>query len=142
MRHDAVARQGPQRVAAAAALVANWPGIGRPLLQLSFIHFARWTLITSLPAPDGSGDEYPLNWPYLLFQASYDGDEDEYLNTFTDVIPWRLIKLFGTCFGFPRARARRPRGRWTADGAVGLPAASSTTTSCRSSTSVPTPRGP
>jgi hypothetical protein len=82
------------------ALVANWPGIGRPLLELSFIHFARWTLITSLPAPDGSGDDYPLNWPYLLFQASYDGKEDEYLNTFTDVIPWRLTKLFGTCFGF------------------------------------------
>jgi hypothetical protein len=82
------------------ALVANWPGIGRPLLELSFIHFARWTLITSLPAPDGSGDDYPLNWPYLLFQASYDGLEEEYLNTFTDVIPWRLVKLFGTCFGF------------------------------------------
>jgi hypothetical protein len=82
------------------ALVANWPGIGRPLLELSFIHFARWTLITSLPAPDGSGDDYPLNWPYLLFQASYDGKEEEYLNTFTDVIPWRLVGLFGTCFGF------------------------------------------
>jgi hypothetical protein len=82
------------------ALVANWPGIGRPLLELSFIHFARWTLLTSLPAPDGSGDDYPLNWPYLLFQASYDGKEDEYLNTFTDVIPWRLVRLFGTCFGF------------------------------------------
>jgi hypothetical protein len=82
------------------ALVANWPGIGRPLLELSFIHFARWTLLTSLPAPDGSGDDYPLNWPYLLFQASYDGGEEEYLNTFTDVIPWRLVKLFGTCFGF------------------------------------------
>ena len=82
------------------ALVANWPGIGRPLLELSFIHFARWTLLTSLPAPDGSGDDYPLNWPYLLFQASYDGNEDEYLNTFTDVIPWRLVRLFGTCFGF------------------------------------------
>jgi hypothetical protein len=82
------------------ALVANWPGIGRPLLELSFIHFARWTLLTSLPAPDGSGEDYPLNWPYLLFQASYDGTEEEYLNTFTDVIPWRLVKLFGTCFGF------------------------------------------
>ena len=81
-------------------MVANWPGIGRPLLELSFIHFARWTLLTSLPAPDGSGDEYPLNWPYVLFQASYDGTETEYLDTFTDVIPWRLVKLFGTCFGF------------------------------------------
>jgi hypothetical protein len=81
-------------------LVANWPGIGRPLLELSFIHFARWTLLRSLPAPDGSGDDYPLNWPYLLFQASYDGDEDDYLNTFTDVIPLRLVKLFGTCVGF------------------------------------------
>ena len=90
----------PQRAAAAPGARRELAGIGRPLLELSFIHFARWTLITSLPAPDGSGDEYPLNWPYLLFQASYDGQEDEYLNTFTDVIPWRLVRLFGTCFGF------------------------------------------
>ena len=97
-------------------LVANWPGIGRPLLELSFIHFARWTLLTSLPAPDGSGEDYPLNWPYVLFQASYDGTEAEYLDTFTDVMPVRLVKLFGDLLrvrGAGPARHPAPTGgRW------------------------------
>src|SRR5690348_4633450 len=68
------------------AIVSRWPGIGRPLVAVSSIHTGHWSLITSVPAPDGSGRPWALNWPYLLFEANFDGSMDEYLNIFTDVV--------------------------------------------------------
>ncbi len=100
-------------------VVSTGPGLGRPLLNLSFIHYARWSVLSELPHPNGSGDPYSLNWPYLLFEANYDGPEDEYLNTFADVLPLRLTKLFGTCVGF-REQVERAPG---ADGRPIAPAA-------------------
>jgi len=76
------------------------PGVGRPLLELSTIHYARWIVLSSLPHPDGSGRSWLLNWNYLLFNATYDGPKAEYLNTFTDLLPLRIARLFGSCFGF------------------------------------------
>src|SRR3954452_8961307 len=82
------------RAALRARLVAvkRLPGIGRPLLDLSFIHYARWMVIHTLPAPDGSGASWRLNWSQLLFEASFDGSEAEYLDAFADVLPLRLTR--------------------------------------------------
>lgn len=83
-------------------IVSKVPGIGRPLLDLSFIHFARWLVLEHLPGPDGSGAPWRLNWPQLLFEATFDGPEDEYLDTFADVLPLRLTRIFGDCVDFSR----------------------------------------
>jgi hypothetical protein len=80
--------------------VAYVPGVGRPLLELGTVQYAHWLVVSALPAPDGSGDPWRLNWSYLLFDATYDGTERQYLTTFADIIPLRLTKLFGSCFGF------------------------------------------
>ena len=93
--------------------VVSWaPGFGRPLLQLATIHYARWTVLSSLPAPDGSGRPWWLNWSYLLFEASYDGAEDQYLDTFSDIVPLRLSELFGDCFGFTDNVMDAPRASY------------------------------
>jgi hypothetical protein len=100
--------------------VVQWvPGLGRPLLELGTIHYARWTVVSSLPAPDGSGAPWWLNWSYLLFEASYDGDEREYLDTFSDVLPLRISEVFGGCVGFEEEVESVPaaRGRVLAPGA-------------------------
>ena len=80
--------------------VANFPGVSRPLLELATVQYARWIVLSELPAPDGSGRRWPLNWSYLLFDATYDGSKLQYVRAFADVLPLRLTKLFGTCFGF------------------------------------------
>ena len=80
--------------------VAYAPGVGRPLLELGTVQYARWVVFSRLPAPDGSGRPWRLNWSYLLFDATYDGDQAQYVNAFSDLLPLRLTKLFGTCFGF------------------------------------------
>ena len=66
--------------------VANAPGVSRPLLELATVQYARWLVLSELPAPDGSGKKWPLNWSYLLFDASYDGSKLQYVRAFADVL--------------------------------------------------------
>jgi hypothetical protein len=82
------------------AFVAWTPGVGRPLLDIATIHFARWIVFGSLPDPRGTGRPWRLNWDYLLFAATYDGPQDAYLDTFADILPLRLAAVFGNCYGF------------------------------------------
>ena len=91
------------------AFVSLAPGGDRPLLDLSTIHFARWSIVTQLPHPDGSGRPRRLSWAYLLFAAAYDGGEREYLDAFTDTLPQRIQKVFGGCVGF-QARVEEAPG--------------------------------
>ena len=91
------------------AFVSLAPGGDRPLLDLSTIHFARWSIVTQLPHPDGSGRPRRLSWAYLLFAAAYDGGEREYLDAFTDTLPQRIQKVFGGCVGF-QARVEEAAG--------------------------------
>ena len=81
-------------------VVRYTPGMGRPLIQLAFIHYARWIIFDWLPPARGTGGWHGLRWKYLLFESNYDGSQDDYLRAFADVLPARLAKLWGACFGF------------------------------------------
>jgi hypothetical protein len=94
-------------------VVRYTPGLGQPLLQLGFIHYARWTILEWLPPPTGNGGCRGLRWKYLLFESNYDGDEDEYYRTFADILPARLAKLWGACYGFEDAAEREQAGAVT-----------------------------
>jgi hypothetical protein len=87
------------------------PGLGRPLLELGFIHYARWSIIDGLPSAGGGWRG--LRSKYLLFQSSFDGEEQDYLDAFADVLPARLAKMWGACVGFEAnvERVRGARGR-------------------------------
>jgi hypothetical protein len=91
-------RLGPLR--RRLAFVDTAPGVGRPLLDLTMIHRGRWVVFDSLPDPRGGDRRWRLNWPYLLFAATYDGPDSVYLNTFADILPTRLAAIFGDCVGF------------------------------------------
>jgi hypothetical protein len=82
------------------AIVSRFPPLGRPLAELAFIHYARWAVLEAVPAPDGSGARRPLESSYLLFESNYNGSLGDYLNAFTDVLPYRLARLWGTCREF------------------------------------------
>src|SRR5438477_11106132 len=84
-------------------VVRYTPGLGRPLLELGFIHYARWLILDWLPAPSDRDERAPprrggrrgLRWKYLLFESNYDRDEEDYLRTFADIVPARLAKPWG-----------------------------------------------
>jgi Dyp-type peroxidase family len=77
--------------------VRTIPLLGRPLQALAFIHFARWTPITRLHAPEGPIE---LKSAYLLFESTFDGGLGDYLNAFADRLPVRLAALWGECEEF------------------------------------------
>ena len=95
VRHE---RQG--KLDLRLALISGFPALGRPLAELAFIHYARWTVLESAPPRDGSGERVPLASRYLLFESNYNGRPGDYLDAFADVLPYRLARLWGTCQQF------------------------------------------
>jgi hypothetical protein len=86
-------------------LRASWPVadrssfIKRTLLRLSFIHFARWSLIERV-RPDGGR----LAHAYLLFQSNFNDDINAYVDAFSQVVPLRMRAMWQGVFGFPGPR--------------------------------------
>jgi hypothetical protein len=87
------------------------PGLARPLIELDFVHFARWTILDALPPTRGTGGWAGLRSKYLLFEGTYDGDQDDYLQTFADVIPHRIADIWSSCVGFEERVRRVPSAR-------------------------------
>ena len=50
--------------------------------------------------PDGGTGER-LNHPYLLFESNFNGTWDQYIDAFSEVVPFRMKAIWGTSFGFP-----------------------------------------
>lgn len=87
------------------------PGLARPLIELDFVHYARWTILDALPPARGTGGWAGLRSKYLLFEGTYDGDQDDYLQTFADVIPHRIADIWSSCVGFEERVRRVPSAR-------------------------------
>jgi hypothetical protein len=84
------------------------PALGRPLAQLSFIHYARWMVLKALPEPDGKGGRFRPNSSYLLFESNYNGRPGDYLDAFAFALPHRLARLWGTCVDFEQSVENAP----------------------------------
>jgi hypothetical protein len=67
---------------------------------LSFIHYARWTLIKTFP--DGSdGEGQRPEHTYLFFESNFNGTWDQYIDAFSEVVALRMKAIWGTSIGFP-----------------------------------------
>jgi hypothetical protein len=75
----------------------------RPLRALSFIHFARWTLIEGLPGADGVTRK-PLPETQLYFESNFNGPFEAYIDAFSYVITPAMQTIFGGAYGFPGAK--------------------------------------
>ncbi len=88
-----------------ARMAAPLPPLSRflvkPLVELSVIHFARWSLIRRLPPPLDDPDGGRLRHPYLCFESHFDTETAAYVDTFIEVTPWRMRLVWGTSFGYP-----------------------------------------
>lgn len=75
--------------------------LNQALAKLSFIHYARWTIITGLPFNGAPQRRERLHYDYLFFETNFDGSWDEYIDAFSEVVPGRMKAIWGTSFGFP-----------------------------------------
>jgi hypothetical protein len=88
-------------------LARRWSTIGAPLRQLSFIHFARWAVISRWP-PDRAARRDRA-------APRFDGSSIQYVEAFVRVVPGRIRLLYGGAEGFPGPRRFGPIDRYIAE---------------------------
>jgi hypothetical protein len=72
----------------------------RKLETLSFIHYARWTLIKHFPDGSAGAGQRPSH-TYLFFESNFNGTWDQYIDAFSEVVALRMKAIWGTSIGFP-----------------------------------------
>jgi hypothetical protein len=83
------------------------------LQRLSFIHFARWTLIRRLPS-NGSEPGQRLRHPHLFFESNYNGGKEEYIDAFSHILTHGMTVLWGSSYGYPKPLPTGPFKRYIA----------------------------
>jgi hypothetical protein len=78
------------------------------LAELSFIHYARWSIITGIPWNGPPQKRERLHYDYLFFETNFNGTWDEYIDAFAEVVPNRMRAIWGTAYGFPGPRPTGP----------------------------------
>lgn len=79
------------------------------LVDLSFIHFARWVIVPrrAFRRIEGQPRER-LRYDYMLFCSNFNGDWEQYIQAFSQVIPGGMNLLWRWSPGFPGAEAITP----------------------------------
>ena len=90
------------------------PAVTRPLQELSFIHFARWSIVWRWPADRQTRRDRAAPRA-LLFLTSFDGSDIQYIEAFVRVVPRRINGLYKGAAGFPGPRRFAPVDRYIAD---------------------------
>lgn len=76
------------------------------LVNLSFIHFARWVVVKrhGFPRLSESQPKEHLSYDYLLFFSNFNGTWNQYIDAFADVLSDGLDLVWRWSEKFPRAR--------------------------------------
>jgi hypothetical protein len=78
------------------------------LQKLSFIHFARWTLVKQLAYNGAPQPNRPLRYPHLYFESNFNGGWEEYIDAFSHVLRQGMATFWGSSYGFPQAVPTAP----------------------------------
>ena len=91
--------------------VANF--LVKPLVELSVIHFARWSVVERLPPSVDHSAGRPLAHPYLLFESHFDTDTSAYVDNFIEITPNRMRLVWASSFGYPGVIPSEDFTSWT-----------------------------
>ena len=75
--------------------------VAQPLRDLSFIHFARWSLVRRWPPNRAQPADPAAEGHSLLFLTGFDGAAVQYIDAFCRVVPGRIRGLYWGARGFP-----------------------------------------
>jgi len=70
------------------------------LAKLSFIHFARWTLVKRIP--DNGQPKVRLHYQHLYFESNFNGGWEEYIDAFSYILTSGMKLFWGSSYGFPQ----------------------------------------
>jgi hypothetical protein len=89
----------------------TFPSTRGTLGKLSFIHFARWTLIRKLPHNPGQPPESP-RYAHLFFESNFNGGWEEYIDAFSHILTRGMTYFWGSSYGFPKPLPTGPFKRY------------------------------
>jgi hypothetical protein len=86
----------------------HFPKASGTLARLSFIHFARWTLVRQIPFNGPPQHREKLNYPHLFFESNFNGGWEEYIDAFSHILTRGMKFFWGTSYGFPQPLPTSP----------------------------------
>ncbi len=84
-------------------LAKRVPALTATLRQLSFIHFARWSLVREIPENGPPQPRQKLRYTHMYFESNFNGGWEEYIDAFAHVLTRNIAIFFGASYGFPGA---------------------------------------
>ena len=84
-------------------LLGTFKFLGKDLVGLSFIHFARWVVIKrhKFPHVDSRQPKEDLRYDYLLFFSNFNGTWNQYIDAFSAVLSQGLNAIWHWSEKFP-----------------------------------------
>ncbi len=84
--------------------------IQKNLVELSFIHFARWVIIprTAFPRLAESQPQEHLHYDYLMFESNFNGAWEKYIDAFSQVVPGGMDNIWRWSVKYPGSRPISP----------------------------------
>lgn len=86
----------------------TFPRASGTLGKLSFIHFARWTLVRRIAYNGEPQPREKLRYPHLFFESNFNGGWEEYIDAFSHILTRGMKFFWGTSYGFPQPLPTSP----------------------------------
>ncbi|MDQ3677451.1 MAG: hypothetical protein M3401_11720 [Actinomycetota bacterium] len=94
------------------AVTKRVPKLTATLVKLSFIHFARWSVITEIPYNGPPQQKRKLRYPHMYFESNFNGGWEEYIDAFSHILTSGMAAFWGSSYGFPNALPTAPFKRY------------------------------
>ncbi|MEO9019248.1 MAG: hypothetical protein ABI314_01955 [Gemmatimonadaceae bacterium] len=84
--------------------------IQKNLVDLSFIHFARWVIVprNAFPRLAESQPSEHLHYDYLMFESNFNGTWEKYIDAFSQVVPGGMDNIWRWSVKYPGSRPISP----------------------------------
>ncbi|HEX8085678.1 MAG TPA: hypothetical protein VF529_15405 [Solirubrobacteraceae bacterium] len=87
---------------------ARIPKLTGTLAKLSFIHFARWTIVKKLPYNGEPQVKQKLRYAHMYFESNFNGGWEEYIDAFSHILTRGMTAFWGSSYGFPKPLPTAP----------------------------------
>lgn len=93
----------------------TFPKLTETLRRLSFIHFARWSIVRRLPYNGPPQREGRLHYSHMYFESNFNGGWEEYIDAFSHILTRGMTSFWGSSYGFPKPLPTAPFKRYIQD---------------------------
>jgi hypothetical protein len=84
------------------------PPLTGTLRKLSFIHFARWSVVMSPPYNGPPQRKGGWRYPHMYFESNFNGGWEEYIDAFSHILTNGMTAFWGSSYGFPKPLPTAP----------------------------------